>query len=82
MLLQPRGCSIGNSLESCFSLVLGVMPKADSHATRLSRMRRLCSTFDDLHEHTRRLCRGLTAEASRANRAALKYKVDRRRWPR
>jgi hypothetical protein len=40
--------------------------KADDHASRIERMRRLCSALDSAHEQTQNVCRRITAEARQA----------------
>jgi hypothetical protein len=65
-----------------FWLSSSTVPKADDHAARLARIHRLCAALDDVHVQAQRACRAVTAEASRAHRAALKFKPDRRRSPR
>jgi hypothetical protein len=55
------------------------VPKADDHAARLTRMRRLSASLDDMHEQVKRICDEITAEARKANDAAPKARRPRRR---
>ena len=43
------------------------MLKADDHAERIARMRRLCSAVDDAHEQYQRVFRDLAAHTPEAN---------------
>jgi hypothetical protein len=62
-------------------LPFGLVPKVDDHAARLARIRRLCASWDEMHEQAQRICRDATAEARRTtvNASKLTRKGHRKR---